>query len=580
MLWTLYRHIFADLMVVFTLTLIGLTSILALAGVLIRTRQEGLDSGQIALIFIYLLPVMLTVTLPFAALFSATLVFGRMSGNNEINACRAGGISLARLLAPPAALAVLTGGATFWLTNWVIPNYTMRVERAARENFKSGLLTRLRSRGRAPLPGAGGAQTRIFADGADPRSEPATIDNAALLIRNGETRGTIVTARRMTMEFDSDGGRLRMAMYDAWVVPHNLVSEDAAGKPASGKAADAKSAAPPDRRIEADKLTVSVALPSRFNFRSRFGSLDELLALRREPVTDHNVRAALAGLQAAWQALRCRELLAEQFPDGARAGFTFVRPSAAGDGVDDGPVPAIHYRLTGVRTGPVGSGALLSLRDVALESYPAPHAQDPTAAPSYRELRAASATVEADVNPGAGRNLLRIRLKDCTSARVRRGEGLEEISQVRRPDWSFDGIAPVPAPADAGAADHARIMRESADWPDAPELRGARADLDAAVARLVRTIDSHLHSRSASAACCLLFVFLGAGLGVMCRTGDYVLAMAISAVPGAVTIGVIAVGGRIYVDMARPTLGMLVIWGGPLLLLAAGALLWRKLLSR
>jgi hypothetical protein len=464
------------------------------------------------------------------------------------------------------------------------------------------------------LTGAGGAGGRIIADSADPNTDPALMENAVLLITRSDARSTLVTARRMTMDFDAAGDRLRLAMYEAWVIPRQAPPtappERRTGKkigaagtaapggraaeapPTSGKKSSKRAAGagadPTDteRRVEARKMVVSLPLPQRLRFRTSFGTLDELLALRREPLRHDAVRTRLAGMEAVHQTQRCRDLLQERFPEGRSASFTFTRPpflaprAPAAAEVEE-PLPTLQYRLAGVRpAGPAAGSTVLALSEAVLEVFPAAFAHDPAAAPSYREFRAGSATVETDINLADDRNFLRIRLTDCTSARVRHGAGLEEIASVRRPNWVFEGLSPVPVLHPAGPLDYARILRESTDRPDAPEVSVAKAQLADAVARLVRDIDSHLHSRFASAACSLLFVFLGAALGVMCRTGDYVAALAISAVPGAITIGVIVLGRRVLADMARPELGMLTIWGGPALLLIADVWLWRRLLRR
>ena len=95
---TLFWYIFKDLVKIFMMASGALAGILSFGGLLRPLTQQGLDAGQVGLILTYFTPAMTTYSFPVAALFAATVVYGRLSADNELTACRAGGISLGPFL--------------------------------------------------------------------------------------------------------------------------------------------------------------------------------------------------------------------------------------------------------------------------------------------------------------------------------------------------------------------------------------------------------------------------------------------------------------------------------------------------
>ena len=98
----LNRHILKNLLYVFTASLLVLTFILVL-GLMIKilSRMDSTVSQVfIFQMFLMLLPKILAYAIPIATLVSVTLVFSRMSAENEITAMRASGISLWQIVNP------------------------------------------------------------------------------------------------------------------------------------------------------------------------------------------------------------------------------------------------------------------------------------------------------------------------------------------------------------------------------------------------------------------------------------------------------------------------------------------------
>src|SRR5207244_6983471 len=93
---TLFWYIFWDLLKIFFLTSCALAGIMSFGGLLRPLTEHGLDARQAAKMLSYFLPAMMTYSLPVAALFAATVVYGRLAADNEITAMRAVGIAYYR----------------------------------------------------------------------------------------------------------------------------------------------------------------------------------------------------------------------------------------------------------------------------------------------------------------------------------------------------------------------------------------------------------------------------------------------------------------------------------------------------
>lgn len=105
-------------LVIFTFTLV-VGNILRLAELVIN---KGVDIRLVGKLFLYLIPFLLSYTIPMSILTSTLLVFGRLSGDNEIVAIRSSGINIYRLSFPLVVIGLLLSLLSIVLNNDVIPN--------------------------------------------------------------------------------------------------------------------------------------------------------------------------------------------------------------------------------------------------------------------------------------------------------------------------------------------------------------------------------------------------------------------------------------------------------------------------
>src|SRR6478736_9525029 len=105
--YTLSRYIFWDLLRIFLMTSGALAGIMSFGGLLRPLTEHGLDAGQAARMLTYFMPAMTTYSLPVAALFATTVVYGRLAADNEITAMRAAGISYLSTAVPAIFLGLI-----------------------------------------------------------------------------------------------------------------------------------------------------------------------------------------------------------------------------------------------------------------------------------------------------------------------------------------------------------------------------------------------------------------------------------------------------------------------------------------
>jgi lipopolysaccharide export system permease protein len=107
------RYVLRELWIPFVLGIGVFTSVLLIVRILKLVEMvvnRGVPLLQILLVFSYILPAFLELTVPMALLLGILVAFGRLSSDSEIIALRASGISLYRLMLPVGAFA---GGVAF-----------------------------------------------------------------------------------------------------------------------------------------------------------------------------------------------------------------------------------------------------------------------------------------------------------------------------------------------------------------------------------------------------------------------------------------------------------------------------------
>ena len=77
--------------------------------------SQGIPASVFGKFMLYILPIILTFTVPWAVMVAVMLVFGRLSADNEITAMRACGVSILQIVSPILLITFLLTGLCLYL---------------------------------------------------------------------------------------------------------------------------------------------------------------------------------------------------------------------------------------------------------------------------------------------------------------------------------------------------------------------------------------------------------------------------------------------------------------------------------
>ena len=135
----LHRMILWELAKVFALSLLGITGLLLMAGIVAEASQQGLGPAQIIAIIPLLIPSTLPYTIPATTLFATCVVYGRLSADNEILAIKSAGVNVLKVVWPGVLLGLVMSCVTMGLYYRIIP-YTHHLMRTMFVNDVEELL--------------------------------------------------------------------------------------------------------------------------------------------------------------------------------------------------------------------------------------------------------------------------------------------------------------------------------------------------------------------------------------------------------------------------------------------------------
>ena len=144
-MYILTRYVVAEVLKYFLLTLTGLTLIVTVVMGVQTGLQRGLPPMVIFHIMPYMLPEMLVITLPVSLLLSVSIVYGRMTGMNEVVALKSLGINPMVIIWPVIVFAFLLSLGTIWMqeiaATWCRPSYARVAAESVEEITYSMLQT-------------------------------------------------------------------------------------------------------------------------------------------------------------------------------------------------------------------------------------------------------------------------------------------------------------------------------------------------------------------------------------------------------------------------------------------------------
>ena len=123
------RYVLKELIGPFLAALFGITFLFVvdfLVKILDNVLSKGLPASTVLEIFVLNLAWMLSLSIPMAVLVACLMAFGRLSGDHEITAVKAAGVSPLSLMRPVMLVAFLVTVLMILFNNWILPEANHR----------------------------------------------------------------------------------------------------------------------------------------------------------------------------------------------------------------------------------------------------------------------------------------------------------------------------------------------------------------------------------------------------------------------------------------------------------------------
>ena len=129
-------YVLKEFLYSFMLTLVVFTFVFLVGNIITLANyiiNKGVNALSVLKLFAFLIPWLLSFTLPIAVLTGSILAFGRLSGDGELTAMKASGISLYRVSMPVLMVGAMLSFFAFYLNDQVAPNSSFASRQVIKE---------------------------------------------------------------------------------------------------------------------------------------------------------------------------------------------------------------------------------------------------------------------------------------------------------------------------------------------------------------------------------------------------------------------------------------------------------------
>lgn len=561
---TLWLYILVEMWKLIGLTAAVLMTVVSFAMVVKPLADGKLGPADAVRFMVMAMPVAMQYTLPFAACFGATLSLYRLSSDNELTACQAGGISHRSILVPAGLTGLALALGLLVLSHYAIPRFLKSMQDLITQDATRLIMGPI-ERGEAVQIGG----QYLYADQVR-RVEPDRQSGAYQTLWLGgvvfvklapdgsvETHGIARTAqvqfKRVAGESGggSAGGGGR-AMTEVLIRPLDLVAINK------------------DGRIAMNDVVRRELIPDPNRGNPKFLTFDELRQVRRTPEMIDQVDVLRHGVALTLG----QHLMIESIRTGLlKTGRADLRrgvnkdPSVtgpAGEGLPvvlhAGTIRAMKNQPRAFRVVPPHPGEALVLDETQSDGKIRQH----TANAAVIRLPAPE-----DDEPGE-RATLTLELLDVSAAmvdpEVDLEEGVEKTPSGAIRKWMLDALVPVqdPAPGLMDTPTWALIEvagKRAAAFPREREsLTIALGRLQARLADLMREVFSKEQERLAYSVACLVMVLCGAVMAMRLRDSLPLTIYMWAFFPALACVICISAGQQLAHGVGA--LGLILLWGG------------------
>ena len=533
MVFTLHRYIFREVLKVFCLATAALTLMMSLGSILRPIQEYGVGPGQVIHLMFYFLPITLTFVLPMAALFATTLIYGRFANDNELDACKASGISMLSLIYPGFVLAVIVAIANLLLSFYVMPLFVERAEKSFKNDARQILFRNIQRKGYYTLPPDN--HYRIYADNADLKTNTLS---GVVVAETGAAPGIkkVITAETANVTFNPHErfNEVRITAYNTY----QMGPDEDAG-------------------FSAQWLSLSTEFGALLGDNVKFKKIDELKQIRGNPMVFDPVAKIALRVYARYTA----ELLAQHINE------TIASPEKS-------------FRLYNGRQSFEISAAGCSVRDekrLQLADNVVVIERDLQTGVPGRKLMSQKCFLDFEGDEMSPTLTLDIRSAKWQSPQGTANflselfiRGLVVPAAVTDRLTTPDILKEINPQAIKAGLD---VAGPSTDLIRMQEL------LRRKINQTMSDIDAEIHSRLVFGVGCITLIMIGIGLGIILRGGHLLTAFAASSVPALALISCIMMGKNIMENSRSVMLsGVWLMWAGLIVLTILCLGLYRYLL--
>jgi len=565
---TLFWYVFKDLLRIFLLASGALAGIMSFGGLLRPVYEHGLDAGQVARLMGYFMPAMTTYSLPIAALFATTIVYGRLSADNEVTAARAAGISHLSLTLPALVLGLLIALISLLFLCFVVPIFWLRIERVIYSNMAELVANQIQRTHQIRFQHA---QTPVIVFAQDavvlpphpqrPRDQVVELIAPMIVTYDNSDKNNpapppeeFYTASKATawirQSADDTGVTLLAELSNGMRFPRRpLLAAQRGGTRESVQVSIGSTQFGP------------IALPSPVRENTKFMDVFRLRSLLDFPERSRRVRSTLLEFVTSEQQDEYLNDLRIRLSRGPLSVVAFDAGDEKYELRPGGARPDVRRsRLT--LASPEGAAPVnLIQRDERGEVV--------------LDVEAREVRIRCFPDAASGRVEMRIDLIDCVVG--------SRAGALRTPRPGFDRSFSVAMPPELAALED-RAPRYYLTSDNVSQ--GQQQRLYREVLKLDNGVVSELNARASFGVSCFILVMVGCALGMMFRSGNFLSAFAVSVVPALLCIALVVTGQHTCENVpwnVNPAqwnnplhTGLLIIWSGNVAVAAiAVVLLWR-----
>ena len=523
------------------LAVVGLTLILSLGSILRPVQEYGVGPRQAVHLMGYILPITLTFVLPIAALFAGALVYGRFASDNELDACKASGISLLTLVYPGLALAIMVTIANLILSFHVVPIFVHLAEKSLKADAKQILFRNIQRRGYYKLPQD--QRYLIYADYVNSQKDMLLGVVVMQVGSDGLEKISAVDSAKVAFNPHGRFNEVRITAHN----PYHIGQED-------------------ELWFSSEWLSFRKAFGSLLGDDIRFKKINEMKRIQVDPMRFDPI----AQLAHRTYAQFTTELLAQDITTKIAHDANSFYKLYSGDKFVE--FTASHCRVRGEKRIELSGQVVVDESNVVIES-------NGVRKLPFRTLQCKKALLLIEGEDLPQVFTITMELYSPAWQQVDGQEGMAigrfrihglippknvDIKEIFKTGHILDAI---------GKASQSSVLQEGPSL----ELTNLQNELQRRRWKTLAEIASEVHSRLVFGVGCVPMILIGIGLGVIRRGGHLLSAFAASCVPAAVLIVCIMCGKNITENLgSQGVSGIVLMWTGLgfLLLLAVVIYYW------